>query len=48
MDKQKQIERVVETPEDRFLFPRLYDRLVGAEQKIFPALRAFSLPGSRC
>lgn len=44
MDKQKQIERVVETPEDRFLFPRLYDRLVGAEQKNIPGFTCFLSP----
>ena len=44
MDKQKLIDKVAETPEDRYLFPRIYDRLVGAEQKNIPGFTCFLTP----
>ena len=44
MDKQKQIARVAENEDDRMLFARLYDRLVGAEQKNIPGVTCFLSP----
>lgn len=44
MDKQKQIAIVAENDEDRVLFARIYDRLVGAEQKNFPGVTCFLSP----
>ena len=44
MDKQKSIARVAENDEDRMLFARLYDRLVGAEQKNIPGVTCFLSP----
>ena len=44
MDKQKQIAKVAENDEDRLLFARLYDRLVGAEQKNIPGVTCFLSP----
>ena len=44
MDKQKQIAKVAENEEDRLLFARLYDRLVGAEQKNIPGVTCFLSP----
>lgn len=44
MDKQKQIAMVSENDEDRMLFARLYDRLVGAEQKNIPGITCFLSP----
>lgn len=44
MDKQKQIAKVAENEEDRILFARIYDRLVGAEQKNIPSCTYFLSP----
>ena len=44
MDKQKCIANVVQTDEDRILFARLYDRIIGAEQKNIPAATCFLSP----
>lgn len=44
MDKQKQIAKVAENDEDRVLFARIYDRLVGAEQKNIPGVTCFLSP----
>ena len=44
MDKQKCIAKVSQTEEDRFLFARLYDRLVGAEQKNIMGFTHFLSP----
>lgn len=44
MDKQKQIALVSEAEEDRYLFSKIYDRLVGAEQKNIPGFTAFLSP----
>ena len=44
MDKQKQIAMVAENDEDRVLFARIYDRLVGAEQKNIPGVTCFLSP----
>lgn len=44
MDKQKQIALVAENDEDRVLFARIYDRLVGAEQKNIPGVTCFLSP----
>lgn len=44
MDKQKQIAKVVENEEDRVFFARIYDRLVGAEQKNIPGVTCFLSP----
>ncbi len=44
MDKQKQIAMVAENDEDRVLFARIYDRLVGAEQKNIPGITCFLSP----
>jgi len=44
MDKRKQIEKVAETDEDRMLFARIYDRLMGAEQKNIPGVTCFLAP----
>lgn len=44
MDKQKQIALVSETEDDRYLFSKIYDRLVGAEQKNIPGFTAFLSP----
>ena len=44
MDKQKLIAMVAENEEDRVLFARLYDRLVGAEQKNIPGVTCFLSP----
>ena len=41
MDKQNCIAAVAQNEEDRILFARLYDRLVGAEQKNIPASTCF-------
>ena len=44
MDKQKCIAKVAQTEEDRILFARLYDRIVGAEQKNIPTATCFLSP----
>ena len=44
MDKQKQIALVAENDEDRVLFARIYDRLIGAEQKNIPGVTCFLSP----
>lgn len=44
MDKQKCIAKAAQTEEDRILFARVYDRLVGAEQKNIPAVTCFLSP----
>ena len=44
MDKQKQIAKVAENEEDRVFFARIYDRLVGAEQKNIPGVTCFLSP----
>lgn len=44
MDKHKCIAKVAQTEDDRMLFARLYDRLVGAEQKNIPAVTSFLSP----
>ncbi|MBQ9967209.1 MAG: hypothetical protein IJO88_00620 [Oscillospiraceae bacterium] len=41
MDKQKCISKVAKTDEERIFYARLYDRLVGAEQKNIPASTNF-------
>ena len=44
MDKQKQIAKVAENEDDRVFFARIYDRLVGAEQKNIPGTTCFLSP----
>jgi len=44
MDKQKCIALVAQSDEDRMLFARLYDKLVGAEQKNIPGITCFLSP----
>jgi len=44
VDKQKQIALVAEHDDDRFLFSKIYDRLVSAEQRNIPAFTAFLSP----
>ena len=44
MDKQKQIAMVAENEDDRFLFSKIYDRLVSAEQRNIPAFTGFLSP----
>ena len=41
MDKQKCIAKAAQTEEDRMLFARLYDRIIGAEQKNIPVSTCF-------
>lgn len=44
MDKQSCIAKVAQSDDDRILFARLYDRLLGAEQKNIPAVTCFLSP----
>ena len=44
MDKQKCIAKVAQNEDDNILFARIYDRIVGAEQKNIPAFTQFLSP----
>lgn len=44
MDKQKCIAKVAQSDEDQILFARIFDRIVGAEQKNIPAVTQFLSP----
>ena len=44
MDKQKQIMKVAENEEDRFLFSKIYDKLTAAEQRNIPGFTGFLSP----
>ena len=44
MDKQKCIAKVAENEDDRVLFARIYDRIVGSEQKNIPGCTCFLSP----
>ena len=44
MDKQKCIAKVAQNEDDYILFARIYDRIVGAEQKNIPGVTSFLSP----
>ena len=44
MDKQTRIDRVAQTPEDRILFARLYEKLTGAERRSILGVTCFLAP----
>ena len=44
MDKQTRIDRVAQTPEDRILFARLYEKLTGAERRSIVGVTCFLAP----